>query len=258
MLFKLGENIGYTIDRVVAHKSEGDFADKLKTARENTRQAIDQDLPCYGWELEIPEYYVVYGYDDKGYYYSGPLCDSGKGPKPWQEVGNSEIGVLEMYTVKPGQAADDRTTIKEALEFAVEHARSPGKWVFPKYETGLDGYDNWINVLEAGAADGHGMAYNTAVWSECRIYAVQFLLEAKKRLDDSRYNTLFEETARQYEVVYGHLLKVAKLFPFPPKGDEISSERRRKKAVKLLKKARKAEESGLNSLAKIAKELGSS
>lgn len=257
MVRKLGKNIGYEIDAVVAHKSEEDFEGKLKTAWENTRQAIEQDLPSYGWELDAPEYYVVYGYDDKGYYFSGAGCDGGKGPKPWQKMGDTEIGVLEMYTVRPGQAADDATTIKEALEFALEHARSPGKWVFPRYKTGLDGYDNWINALDAGTVHGHGMAYNTVVWSECRAYAVQFLLEARERLDDSRYNTLFEEAARQYEIVYENLLKVAKLFPFPPKGDEVNSERRRKKAVKLLKKARKTEESGLNSLAKIVKGLGS-
>ena len=258
MLLKLGENIGYVIDSVIAHKSQEDFSEKQQTAWENTRKAIDQDLPCYGWELDIPEYYVVYGYDDKGYYFSGPGCEEGKGPKPWQELGSSEIGALEMYTVRPGSAADDSTTVKEALEFALEHAGSPDKWIFPRYKAGLAGYDNWINALKAGRADGHGMAYNAAVWSECRIFAVQFLLEARKRLDDSRYNSLFDEATRHYEDVYRNLLKVAELFPFPPKGDEVSNVRRCKKAVKRLQKARKAEESGLTSLARIANELGSS
>jgi len=256
MLFKLGQNAGYMIDGVVAHSSQDDFSEKKQTAWNNTRQSIDQDIPCYGWELDIPEYYVVYGYDDKGYYFSGAGCDGGKGPKPWQEMGNSEIGVLEMYTVRPGSVVDDKTTVKEALEFALEHAKSPDKWINPRYKAGLGGYDNWINALEAGTALGHGVAYNAAVWSECRIFAVQFLLEARGRLDDESYNFLFDEAARHYENVYINLLKVAKLFPFPPKGDEINSNRKRKKAIKYLQKARKAEESGLNSLAKIVRELG--
>ena len=69
---------------------------------------------------------------------------------------------------------------------------------------------------------------------------------------------MFDKAARDYEDVYRNLLKVAELFPFPPKGEEVSNVRRCKKAVKRLQKARKAEESGLNSLAKIARELGSS
>ena len=257
MLLKLGKNAGYTIDGVVAHKSQEDFSEKQQTAWENTRKAIDQDLPCYGWELDIPEYYVVYGYDDKGYYFSGAGCDDGKGPKPWQEMGNTGIGMLEMYTVRPGPAADDRTTVKEALEFALEHARSPKGWIYPRYKAGLEGYDNWISALEAGRADGQGMGYNAAVWSECRIFAVQFLLEARQHLGDSRYNALFDEAAGYYETVYRNLLKVAELFPFPPKGDEVNNARRCKKAVKRLQKARKAEESGLGLLARIVREVGS-
>lgn len=66
-----GSTIGYKLDGVGAHKSEADFGGKRKLAWEKTRQAIENGLPCYGWELEIPEYYVFYGYSDVGYYFSG-------------------------------------------------------------------------------------------------------------------------------------------------------------------------------------------
>ena len=135
--------------------------------QEKTREAIDQGLPCYGWELDIPEYYVVHGHDDKGYYFKGPLCESGKGPKPWNELGDTTIGVLEMYVVKPGTAADDVKTVKDAFEFALEHAKSSDKWVYPKYKSGLAGYDLWVTALQQGKADGFGTAFNAAVWAEC-------------------------------------------------------------------------------------------
>jgi len=95
----LGKNIGYEIDGVFGTKSAGDFAEKQKRAWEFVKSAIDQGLPCYGWELDIPEFYVVYGYDDAGYYFSGPGCDEGKGPKPWQELGDTEIGVSAVNSV---------------------------------------------------------------------------------------------------------------------------------------------------------------
>jgi len=77
MLFKLGRNIGYIVDGVSTHKSENDFAEKQKLAWEKTKKAIDQGLPCYGWELKIPEYYVVYGYDEKGMHNSLQLLPFG-------------------------------------------------------------------------------------------------------------------------------------------------------------------------------------
>jgi len=253
MIRELGENIGYKVDRVVAHKSDEDFAEKLETAWENTRQAIDQDLPCYGWELEEPEFYVVLGYDDIGYHYSGPLCDLGKGPKPWQELGDTEIGVLEMYSVRPGQAADDAKTVKDALQFALEHAQNPEKWIFPNYRAGLSGYDLWIHTVENGTPTGHGMAYNTAVWTEGRGFGAQFLREARGRLN-GEVSVLLEDAAEQYGMVFQHLQKVADLFPFPP-GTEIDDEERRNKAAAHLRNARDNEEAGLELLERIVKAL---
>jgi hypothetical protein len=254
ILFKLGKNIGYNIEGVFAKKSDSDFAKKQKLAWETTKRAIDEDLPCYGWELDIPEYYVVNGYDDTGYYFSGPMCDSGKGPKPWKELADSEIGVLEMFTVIPVQPADDIKTVKETFEFVMEHSKSPKKWIFPKYKAGLSGFDTWIHALENGKAHGLGMAYNAAAWSECRKFAVKFLKEAEERIGGSA-GSLFDEAAGYYETVSQNLTKVTKAFPFPPKGEEVKDIDLCKTTVKYLKDAKNAEESGLRTLEKILKEL---
>ncbi len=254
MLFKLGENIGYSIDGVWGGKSHSDFAEKQKLAWENTKRALDSGLPCYGWELDIPEFYVVYGYDEVGYYFSGPGCDSGKGPKAWRELADTEIGVLEMYTVKPGQAADDIKTVKEAFKFALEHARSPEKWIYPKYKAGLAGFDNWIHALEVGEAHPFGMAYNGSVWSECRSFAVEFLEEAKGRIG-GKAGPSFDRTVTYYETVAESLRKVSELFPFPPKGDEVKDIGRCRTGAEYLRTARGAEEAGLRVLEGITGEL---
>jgi hypothetical protein len=255
MLFKLGKNIGYEIDGVFGMKSADDFAEKQKLAWEHVRAAIDQGLPCYGWELDIPEYYVVHGYDDAGYYFAGPCLDEGRGPKSWQELGDTEIGVIEMYSVKSGQAADDIQTVKEALTFALEHASSPAKWIFPKYKAGLDGYDTWIRALESGMADEHGMAYNAAVWCECRGYAVLFLQEAKERLD-GQAAALFDQALDRYQVVQANLATVADVFPFQGMEPEhIKDEARIRTALEALRTARDAEAEGLEALRRIVNEL---
>ena len=92
MLTQLGKNVGYESDMVFATKTADDFAEKQRLAWERVKGAIDAGVPCYGWELEIPEYYVIQGYDNEGYYFSGPGCDEGKGPKPWQELERARSG----------------------------------------------------------------------------------------------------------------------------------------------------------------------
>jgi hypothetical protein len=255
MLFRLGKNIGYETDGVFGMKTADDFAEKQKLAWEHAKAAIDQGLPCYGWELDIPEYYVVYGYDDTGYYFFGPGCGEGKGPKSWQELGDTGIGVLEMYSVKPGEMADDVQTVKEALAFALEHATSPSKWIFPRYKAGLTGYDNWIRALESGTADGFGMAYNTAVWAECRGYAVLFLQEAKERLK-GHGEALFDEAIERYQVVHENLQRVAEAFPFlGMEPEHIKDQARIRTALDALRTARNAEAGGLEALQRVVNEL---
>ncbi len=254
-LFKLGKNIGYEIDGVFGMKSADDFAEKQKLAWERVKSAIDQGLPCCGWELDIPEHYVIYGYDDTGYYFSGPGCSEGKGSKPWQELGDSGIGVLEVYLVKPGKAANDAQAVQEALAFALEHATSPAKWIFPEYKAGLAGYDTWIRALESGMADAHGTAYNTAVWTECRAYAVLFLKEAKERLE-GRAAAAFDEAIERYQVVHENLQTVAEAFPFHGmEPGHIKDQARIRRALDALRTARDAEAGGLEALQRIVNEL---
>ncbi|MGB3715738.1 MAG: hypothetical protein WA996_15015 [Candidatus Promineifilaceae bacterium] len=141
MLAELGQNLGYQTGGVFGIKYDQDLNALQRQAWDFVRGAIDEGLPCYGWELEIPEFYVIFGYDDEGYYYSGTECDEGRGPKAWSALGDTGIGIVELYRVKPGPRADDRTIVREALSFALEHSKGPSKYIFPDYKAGPEGYD---------------------------------------------------------------------------------------------------------------------
>ena len=259
MFFKLGENIGYRTNTVSAFKSDGDFAEKQRLAWEKAKQSIDQGLPCYGWNLDtrFPEFYVVYGYDDVGYYFSGPGSGAGAGPKTWQELGNDRIGSLEMHWLEPGTPADDAATVKEAFEFVLEHAKNPEKWVFSGYgyKSGLAGFDLWIHELETGRANGPGVGLNAGNWSECRNYAVEFLKEAKGKLG-KQLSSLFDEAISHYEVVAANLSALVGIFPVDAgKPWHIKDKARVSLALECLRSARNAEESGLRTIEKMVYKL---
>ena len=256
-LFELGANLGYRIEGVLGFKGQDDFSEVQKRAWDHARQAIDQGLPCYGWELDIPEFYVVHGYDDVGYYYSGPGCTEGKGPKPWQELGDTGIGVLELHSVQPGEVADDATTVKQALSFALEHAASPKEWIFEGYKAGPAGFDNWIGALQAGVASDMGTRYNAGVWLECRKNAVGFLEEAKGRLAGWA-DALFDDALAHYRVVAESLGKVAEVYPWTFEAsdeDVLPVDDRSRAAIQVLQAARDAESAGLRALDKIVQAL---
>jgi hypothetical protein len=261
MLFEGGNNLGYEFDHSFGWKHGNEEFPKLqKNTWEFVKNSIDNDVPLYGWELEIPEFYVIYGYDDVGYYYSGPAAKEGKGPKPWNELGDTQIGLIEIYGIKPVAPKADPVILKTAIINALKHASNTEDWIFVEnYASGLKGYDTWINALESGKADRSGMGYNVEVWSECRHYAVGFLEEAKDRLGDVAED-LFDESLLHYRIVADRLARVAELYPFiPPEHPEatgaIKESANRQEAVDALKSARDAEAIGMKIIERIAQAL---
>ena len=251
----LGRNIGYLVECVDEYcpKQNRDLRDAQERAWEHIRRAIDQGLPCYGWELDIPEYFVVYGYDETGYYISGPGCDEGKGPVPLQYLGRSEIGVVLVSSLRPTAPADDRKTVREALTYALELGHNRRKWT--DRTGGLKGYDTWIRAMETGIAGRFGLGYNAAVWAESRRFAVQFLKEAQERLDNV-LKPLFTAALGHYKTVAQNLKAVSDKYPFKECEDERTPlDEYSREAVEALKRARDAEVAGLNVLAELINRL---
>ncbi|MBD3235977.1 MAG: hypothetical protein GF330_04690 [Candidatus Eisenbacteria bacterium] len=223
-----------------------------RKAWDHARAAIDAGRPCYGWELRIPEYYLIDGYDETGYYFTGPLCPDGDGPLPWQELGRTAIGVLELYSVRPGDGLSDREIVRRGLALALEQSQHSGEWSPPQYETGLAGYDRWIRAVEEGTALEIGLAYNAAAWGECRHFATQFLAEARQRLERGPFGAI-AEAQLHYRTVATHLAEVVRQMPFSPglSSDPIGDDPRRGPVAAQLRAAREAEARGLHALAEI-------
>ncbi len=248
MLFKLAPNLGYYVGGDCTDKSKPDFAAKQEALWTYARRCLDDGVPCYGWELKVPEYYLICGYDDEGYYFTGPACDDGDGPKPWRELGVSDIGVLELYSVQLRDPAPDDEVVKAALSFALKHADDPKGWVNPGYSTGAAAYEAWAAALDASPV-GFGHRYNVAVWSQNRTEAVGFLREAKDRLA-GKADGAFDEAIGHYSVVADKLKSAHDLHPFfhDDKEDEPAPSA---DAAELVRAAGAAESEGLIALRKI-------
>ena len=248
-MFALGHNLGY-VPECYSATADSDNMDKARQrAWKLVRQAIDDGYPCYGWELLIPEYYVIYGYDAEGYYCRGPLHEDGYGPVSWRALGSDDIGVIEMVVVREGEATVPEQVVSEAIAFALQHAQSPARWILPNYRAGLEGFDLWIEAVEEGRAVQNGMAFNAAVWAECREMAVAFLQEAAQRMDSSLVAHC-QEAERYYRMVAVQLGEVKANYPFRsdlPETPILIDEARRETIVHL-QRAREAEARALDSL----------
>lgn len=250
----LGRNVGYLVDEIGrwCPEQDRDLAEVQQEAWDFVRNCIDDGLPCYGWELDVPDFYVIYGYDETGYFISGPGCDDGAGPVPWQDLGRSEIQVVAVSSVRPAEPAEDKKAVLDALSYAVGHGRRKGRSDSGGGYGGLQGFDAWIRAMETGKAGEFGVAYNAAVWAECRRFAVDFLEEARQRLHPD-LDPPFREAIRCYQTVSDRLKAVCDAYPFSPKMADrpIEIDDRTRVAAVALRHARDAEAAGLEQFAQL-------
>jgi hypothetical protein len=259
MLFDLAPNLGFTVERLtveheVALTLPADvFLQKQRDAFDFVRARIDQGLPCYAWELtHIPAYYVITGYDDAGYLYSG--WDSG-GTCPWQKLGTFDVKQLAVNCVRPAEPASDSKTVKDALVTVLDRVERPDGWAIgPRYCTGLASYAMWAEALETGRANRDGEAYINQVWLECREMAVEFLKEAQVRLP-GKCDASFDEAVGHYTVVRDKLRALAELYPERPDGWDWQTTFASPEGAQLVREAGEAERQGVAGLRQMVSNL---
>lgn len=184
MIATLLPNLGAEVQFVIGSKWENNRTEARAEAWEMTRRHLDADLPVYGWELDIPEYYVVYGYDQTGYYFRGPHHEDGAGPLAWQALNETDIGVVTMAGLNPRPHSHIRTSVTEALDMALRVADPEDPWSGEDYARGPKAFEVWSHALASGIADEFGHRYCASVWAECRHHAVRFLTELAENLTD--------------------------------------------------------------------------
>jgi hypothetical protein len=168
-------------------------------------------------------------------------------------------GARRARAPSPGtRSGRPRSGCSSCTAYALEHSKGPEKWIFPNYSSGPAGYDTWINGIQEGIASASGLAYNAAVWGECRHHAVEFLRESKGRIEG--LDSEFDEAIEHYSQVSDSLKTLMKIYPFKGPADfskTVEDPDKRAKATSLLGDAREAEESGLRTLEKIIEGLSS-
>lgn len=255
--YDLGRNLGYTVDGVqawVADLSVDALREKQREVWDFVRGHTDRGVPCFGFELKAyyGGYWVITGYDDVGYYYSG--WEDG-GPLPWDRLGTLFIPNLEVRSVELCPPAADPKVVRDGLAFAVKHAQNPPEWIETQAKSGPAAWAYWAEALEAGEAKRDHHTYNLKLWLECREMAVAFCEEAKARVP-GRCDDLFDAAGRHYRAVCDALERAVAQHPgrekpdWGPDSTFVSAE-----AAAVIREAAQADARGLAVLRQIAPAL---
>lgn len=214
------------------------------------QKSVDQGIPAIAFDLFIPEFGLIYGYDDEKQIFHAKDV-SQDGTITYQQFVEPKIGVLFLVTISESLPHSKYEILRMALDMIVDHARGR-EWnhVFKdRFVMGLAGYDAWIEVMRRREADEFGNAYNTIVIADAREFAAEFL----RRLVIQWNGTNFVErmvrdkaaaAAVHYETVAEAWGELQDMFPFP-EGGKSKEPSTADRAIELLEKAKDAETKGI-------------
>lgn len=260
VLSKGMKNLGFKTGASSRIAGQSPTPEQLTEAIGMIQDSIDNGLPVIAWDLFIPEFGLIYGYDDERRIFKAKDVTK-DGELPYEKLGKGEVGELFVLPVTGLVDTDKYEALQGALEMIITHARNKPEGTFEceGYESGLAGYDAWMNVFRKRTADPFGNAYNVQHVSCARDFAWKFLytLAAEWEGDaeaDKRIRELALTAAGHYGQAAEALHPLADMFPFPA-GGEPNKDEHAEFAIRQLEKAKTAEEQGVAQLEEMVRLL---
>ncbi len=244
------QNLGFTVRTIGEPNHIPPSPERLAEALDLIQTSLDNGIPALGWDLFIPEWGVIYGYDDEN---KVLRCRDVRkdGDLPYEKLGRGEVTELYVLTITGSRAVEKRTMLKGALKLAVDHAYRRQRFDDEQatHRNGLAAYDAWIEAFANRTVDPFGNGVNAAKIWDAREFASRFLLELAQHWEgaspqDERLRALAGEASEQYAVVAERLGEMRDMFPFPH-GGEPNSDAQAERATALLREAKAAETSGI-------------
>lgn len=137
---------------------------RKKEAHEAIVAAIDRKVPPIVWDIGVPEWGLITGYDNDNREYQALACTGKTVRLPYDELGEREIKILSVSI--PGGPNDrpKKETVRRSLEIALRHAEQREWMNRPDYQDGIPAFDQWASAVEPGGRE-------TANWQFSKYYA---------------------------------------------------------------------------------------
>lgn len=228
----------------------------LPKAVDFVHQAIDQGKSVVSWDLVLPEFGLIYGYDDNKKVFDVRDNQGNDTQVGFDRLGRGTVQDLFVLTVGEKTEVCRKPMLQAALSTIIDHYRGKEE-PEPGCTNGLAAYDAWIQALRSEHVEPIGNAYTVAVTHDARKFASQFL---EQLLDDpiltNEEKGWIKEAKEHYDAVCEPLAELKRMFPFPDGGDPndaVQAER----AIRQLSSAKESEGKAVLLLEKLKVSLDS-
>ena len=241
---------GLALELVSTATAARDYSKRREEALKGIRKTIDRGRPVIAYDLHIPEWGIIWGYDDRARTLSvsslmsgqyGETLAEGRWPVP------ERSGRLLALLVKGRERVDMTRARREALGFALAYAEGGDAGDPTGAAHGLAAFTRWDEALAGDVLiDPGGHAHVIQTVQTARRDAARFLRQLARAVPGAA--PALTEAAAAYDRVALAFSRLATLFPYPAGGD-VASRGGRQVALSSLRAAERDERAALARLA---------
>lgn len=174
------ENTGVEAQRITRLWHQMDRREELRElAAGEIKKAVANGFPAVCWDALLPEWCLIAGWDEQKKAFAAIGPDGMTGALPEAMLGQREIEIMDVTIPGQPNALDGKARLKNAMKWAVGHARGRHWADRPNYEQGLAAWPMWAGALEKlaeGVLSPNGFeGYHCSMAASARLNASRYL-----------------------------------------------------------------------------------
>jgi len=213
------ENGGLTCDYVGRYWGQDNIEEQKRLeAIANIKKSIDNGIPAVSWDIGVPEWGLITGYDDDTKTFT-TLAVNGEGELAYDVLGKRELPLLSVLTITGVSGKSSESILYDTKKLAVFHLKG-GEWC--DNAKGLEAYPALIKHFEGDFNPdvSWNMEYFLGTFGALKYYAWKYF----EKMGEEKLSGI-------YKAVYDAWMEVFQLKTV----EDISQPDIREKIVSLLK-----------------------
>lgn len=178
---------------------DGVEEERRLAATEMIKKSIDNGIAAISWDIGIPEWGLIIGYDDEKQKYTTLSIRGTEGEMDYLSLGKCEIPILNVLTITGINNKSQDNIISDTLKLAKSHLNGE-EWCDNK--KGLEVYPVLINSFE-GDFDPNiswNLEYYLGTYAALKWYAWKFFDKYNLTKLSNLYKTVYESWQKSFEL----------------------------------------------------------
>ncbi len=194
------ENGGLLCDYADRMWEQDDIDEERRIAAiDMIKRSIDNGIAAISWDIGVPEWGLIIGYDDKSQKLSTLSVTGEEGEMDFEQLGKREIPILNVLTITGSINKSQEAIISDTLKLAKSHLKGE-EWC--ENAKGLEAYAVLEKHFEGDFNPdiSWNMEYYLGTYSELKWYAWKFFEKYGLTELSELYKTVYECWKKAFEI----------------------------------------------------------